>query len=53
MGAGKWMPEYSEMLRDRDVVILKDYDKAVIAHAEDVAACLLGIAHRIRIPEPL
>ena len=48
-GAGKWRDEYSEFLRDRDVLILPDNDEAGRKHAESIAASLKGIARRIRL----
>lgn len=51
-GAGKWRPEYSEVLRDADVVVIADRDPAGQAHARQVAAALDGIAATVRIVEP-
>src|SRR5262245_43562515 len=48
MGAGKWRPEYSEMLRGVDVVIIGDNDEPGRAHVAKVAAALNGIAKHIR-----
>jgi predicted P-loop ATPase len=48
-GAGKWRPEYSIFLKDRDVTILPDNDAAGIAHAHQVRKFLSGIAKSIRI----
>lgn len=48
-GAGKWKDEHSEFLRNADVVIIPDNDKAGEEHAEKVARSLKGIATRIRI----
>jgi hypothetical protein len=45
----KWRPEYSEMLRGADAVILPDHDDPGYAHAEAIAKMLLDIAKRIRI----
>jgi hypothetical protein len=50
-GAGKWRPEHSEFLRDRDVVILPDNDKAGRRHSEDVARSLHGVASSVKIVE--
>lgn len=49
MGAGKWRDEYSEFLRNEDVVILPDNDEAGLKHAETIALSLRGIAARTRI----
>ena len=51
MGAGKWDAAYSESLRGRHVVILKDNDKKGIEHAETVAMALHTIAASVRTPE--
>jgi hypothetical protein len=48
-GAGKWRPEYNEALRDTDVVVLPHHDDAGRQHADQVAACLQGIARRVRV----
>lgn len=48
-GAGKWLPEYSQSLRDSDVVLLPDNDAAGRTHAAQVAATLTGVAHTWRI----
>jgi RecA-family ATPase len=48
-GAGKWLPDMSECLRDRDVVILPDNDEAGEKHAADVLAKVRGIARSMRI----
>jgi hypothetical protein len=48
-GARKWRPDYSEMLRGADVVIIGDNDDAGRAHLGLVAAALHGIAQRVRV----
>lgn len=48
-GAGKWRSEHARYLKDRDVVILADNDKAGRDHAESVAKSLQGIARSVRI----
>jgi hypothetical protein len=48
-GAGKWRPEYSGFLRDRNVVILPDNDDPGRAHAEQVAKALAGVAASVKI----
>ena len=45
----KWRKEYSETLRDADVVIMPDHDAAGYAHADAVARSLSVIAKRVRI----
>lgn len=49
MGAGKWKPEFSPLVQGFDVVILPDYDKAGIEHAEDVALKVAPFARSVRI----
>lgn len=50
-GAGKWRDEYSDHLKDRDVVILPDNDDPGRKHAETVAQSLVGRARSIKIVE--
>jgi hypothetical protein len=50
-GAGKWRPEFSEVLRGAAVVIVADKDEPGRAHACAVADSLRGIAASIRIVE--
>ncbi len=50
-GAGKWRSEYTDHLRDRDVVVLPDNDDAGRKHAEQVAWFLHGFAKSTRIIE--
>src|ERR1051326_1315791 len=50
-GAEKWLDEYSETLRGRNVVILPDNDDAGRRHAQKVSASLNGIASSIKIVE--
>jgi putative DNA primase/helicase len=50
-GAGKWRPEYSEMLRGADVLVVEDKDEPGRKHAHQVAASLEGIAASVRIVE--
>ncbi len=49
MGAGKWLPEYSEQLRGRRVVILPDNDEPGQKHATQVAESLHGKAAGITL----
>jgi hypothetical protein len=44
----KWLPEYSEMLRGADVVIIPDNDSPGRTHAAAVASILSGITKRVR-----
>lgn len=48
-GAEKWLPQYSEELKDKDVVIFPDNDEAGQRHAQLVASNLKGFAKSIRI----
>lgn len=48
-GAGKWRAEFSEFLRDRDVVILPDNDDPGRKHADQVLASLAGIARSAKV----
>ena len=45
----KWKAEYSEFLRDADIVILPDNDEPGRAHADTIARMSARIAKRIRI----
>jgi 5S rRNA maturation endonuclease (ribonuclease M5) len=45
----KWRPEYSELLRDADVVVILDHDEPGRAHAQATAESLQGIARRVRV----
>jgi hypothetical protein len=49
MGANKWRPEYNELLRGADVVIVGDNDRPGREHIEQVAKALYGIAKRVRV----
>ncbi|MGH9867912.1 MAG: AAA family ATPase [Candidatus Polarisedimenticolia bacterium] len=51
MGAGKWRPEYSEMLRGANVIIVADADEPGRKHAREVQAALLGYAKSVRVVE--
>jgi hypothetical protein len=44
----KWKAEYSEMLRDADIVILNDNDAPGYAHADVACRLSLGVAKRVR-----
>jgi len=47
MGAGKWKPEYSEVLVGANVIIIQDKDEPGRAHAERVKQSLLGKANGV------
>ena len=47
--AGKWRPEYSEVLRGARVTVIADNDDPGIKHARDVHDALKGIAASVRI----
>ena len=51
MGAGKWLADYNETLRGRQVIILPDNDSAGQDHAREVARNLHGVASSVRILE--
>lgn len=48
-GAGKWLPQYSESLRKRNVVILPDNDDPGEKHAAVVGDALNGTAASVRV----
>ena len=50
-GAGKWSKSLSDWLKDRNVIILPDNDKAGREHAEKVAKSLAGIVSTVRVVE--
>lgn len=50
-GAGKWKPEYSETLRDKEIFILPDNDAPGRNHAQNVARSLYSIARSVKIIE--
>jgi hypothetical protein len=45
----KWLPQYTETLRGREVVILPDNDEPGRRHAEEVAAALDGAAASVKV----
>jgi hypothetical protein len=51
MGAGKWRDNYSEVLRDADLIIIPDNDKPGREHGNHIAQSCYAIAKRIRILE--
>jgi len=50
-GAGKWRPEYTEVLRDAVVVIIADKDNPGQAHARAVRDALIPVAASVTIAE--
>ena len=48
-GAGKWRPEYAEILAGKRVVVLPDNDDAGRKHAGKVAASLRGKAASVKV----
>jgi len=50
-GEGKWKADYSEVLREANVVILPDKDKAGRKHGQLVAASLYGIVKTLKVVE--
>jgi len=50
-GAGKWSPEFSEVLRGARVVVVRDKDEAGHRHAQQVVASLLPVAASVRLVE--
>lgn len=46
-GADKWRPEYAELFRDKNVIIVRDNDEAGEAHASRVSRELKDAAKRI------
>jgi hypothetical protein len=48
-GAGKWLAEYSEVLRGADIVLIPDNDAPGRAHTAAVACMSAGIVRSIRI----
>src|SRR6516164_2320428 len=47
-GVNKWRTEYTESLRDADVVIIGDNDDPGRAHVAQLASSLHGVARRVR-----
>lgn len=50
-GRKRWLPEWSEALRDRDVLVTADRDQPGRVHARHVAASLDGVARSVWIVE--
>jgi hypothetical protein len=51
MGAGKWLPSFSNVLSGRHVVVLPDNDGAGRDHARQVAQSLTGVAASVKVLE--
>jgi 5S rRNA maturation endonuclease (ribonuclease M5) len=51
-GAGRWRPEYAEMLRDATVTVVADRDEPGRKHARKVVQSLTGVASSVRLVEP-
>src|SRR5262249_12786016 len=49
MGAGKWRPSYSEVLRGASVVVLPDNDPPGHQHAREICTALAGITARCKL----
>jgi hypothetical protein len=49
MGAKKWWPEFNQIFRDADVMLVPDNDQPGRDHAQLVASNLQGSAKRIRL----
>lgn len=50
-GAGKFLPEYAEVLRGRNVVIIQDKDKPGWKHGAEVFEMMQGVAASVRLVE--
>lgn len=48
-GSAPWLAAYSEVLRDRDVVVLPDNDAPGQKRAEEIAQSLAGIAASVKV----
>jgi hypothetical protein len=48
-GAGKWREDYSNILRDRHVVVIPDNDDPGRRHAQQVAKSLFGVARSVKV----
>ena len=51
MGAGKWRPQYSEVLTGARVVVIPDNDKAGREHAAQIAAGIVDLALSVKVLE--
>jgi hypothetical protein len=50
-GAGNWRPEFSECLRDKEVILLPDNDEPGRKHIQVVGSSLHGVARSIKVVE--
>lgn len=48
-GAGKWLPDFAQVLRAAEVLILPDNDPPGRKHGEEVAESLQGVAASVRV----
>lgn len=48
MGTGKWLPEYGEALKDKDVILIPDNDNQGREHMANVGASLKGVANSLK-----
>lgn len=51
-GAGKWLAEFTEVLRGADVLVVRDDDKQGRQHGRSVARRLSGIANSVTLLRP-
>jgi hypothetical protein len=51
MGAGKWLPQYSQSLRGKEVIVIPDADPKGRKHAADIVGSLAGIAQSVKLIE--
>ena len=49
MGAGKWLEEYSQWLKGRNVVVLPHNDKSGHQHGQIVAQSVYGVARSVKV----
>ena len=48
MGAGKWRSSYNKYLKDKEVILIPDHDKAGCQHCRNIGQSLWGIAKKIK-----
>ncbi|MBF0553737.1 MAG: DUF927 domain-containing protein [Nitrospirae bacterium] len=48
-GAGKWLPEYNEYLKDKEIILVPDNDTVGYMHANTVAASLWDVNKQLKI----
>lgn len=49
MGAGKWVDDYTESLRDADLLLVPDLDAEGLNHVDVVASAAITVARRVRV----